>query len=218
VGWRELHQTDERERTLLTLLAEHVAVALANAQLQDKAETRAGAVERQYRALFNGVADAILVTDAQGRYVDANAAATELLGYTRDELLRMRVAELVAASPEGPAAECAHLADQGSWRGEVALRAKDGRVVPVEVRARGVALPSGTVNVAVVRELADPQASATPPAPASLGTGQRRRTASRAPRQRHARTRRTGRGRAARKAQRSLVGGERGQRGEIGRL
>jgi len=42
-----------------------------------------------YRLVFESAADAILVTDAEGRYIDANPRATELTGYSRAELLEM---------------------------------------------------------------------------------------------------------------------------------
>lgn len=43
--------------------------------------------EETYRALFDGAADAIFVLDAEGRIVDANAAACRNLGYSHAELL-----------------------------------------------------------------------------------------------------------------------------------
>ena len=52
--------------------------------------------DSKYRALFEGAADAILVADEQGRYVDANPAAVALLGYDRDQLLSMAVGDVVA--------------------------------------------------------------------------------------------------------------------------
>jgi len=48
------------------------------------------------QALLDGSFDAVLVTNNEGRYVDANAAACDLLGYTRDELLQLNVSDLTA--------------------------------------------------------------------------------------------------------------------------
>lgn len=53
------------------------------------------ASERRYAAILEGTAEAILIADAATyRYRWVNPAATVLLGYTRDELLRMRVRDL----------------------------------------------------------------------------------------------------------------------------
>src|SRR4051812_46964401 len=40
----------------------------------------------------------VLVADAEMRYLDANEAACRLLGYTREELLAMRVPDVCAES------------------------------------------------------------------------------------------------------------------------
>src|SRR5579884_189268 len=50
--------------------------------------------ERRFRLLFEKSLDAILVADDQGRYLMANEAACRLLGYSLDELLGMKVADL----------------------------------------------------------------------------------------------------------------------------
>src|SRR5215207_4071656 len=62
-----------------------------------QAHTAPGAgstMEALYRAVFTSVPDAILVADAESRYLDANPAATALLGYTHAELLQLRVADV----------------------------------------------------------------------------------------------------------------------------
>src|SRR5829696_10550801 len=50
--------------------------------------------ERQLRQLFENSADALFVHDEQGRFVDCNAQACQTLGYTREELLELSVADL----------------------------------------------------------------------------------------------------------------------------
>src|SRR5690606_1015273 len=56
--------------------------------------------EARYEGLMGGLASAVVVTDAAGWYLDANPAACALLGYPREELLQMRVADLVVQRPE----------------------------------------------------------------------------------------------------------------------
>ncbi|KQW42449.1 MULTISPECIES: PAS domain S-box protein [unclassified Roseateles] len=51
-----------------------------------------------YRSLFSAYPDALLLVDADGRIVLANPAATKLLGYSIDELMRLGVDELVPDS------------------------------------------------------------------------------------------------------------------------
>lgn len=45
--------------------------------------------ERQYRDLFEYSRDAIYITSPDGRFIDANQALVDLLGWPRDELLRL---------------------------------------------------------------------------------------------------------------------------------
>ncbi|MFH1642325.1 MAG: PAS domain S-box protein [Nanoarchaeota archaeon] len=47
--------------------------------------------EKRYRHLFENAGDAIFVADDKGNFVNVNEKAIELLGYTKDELLRMNV-------------------------------------------------------------------------------------------------------------------------------
>ncbi len=111
------------------------------------------AAQVPYEAIFAAVSDAILVADADGRYIDANPAAERLLGYTRDELLRMRVTDVVAYEPTWTDAEYSRYREEGQWRGELVLRRKDGATVPVEARASVVDLAQAQLFVSAVRDL-----------------------------------------------------------------
>lgn len=104
--------------------------------------------------LFDRYADAVLVTDADGRYVEANLAATTLLGYSRAELLEMRVSDIVPS--ERTEAEFARFASEGYWRGEVEMRRKDGSIVTVESRATTAETAEGVWGVAILRDRGEP--------------------------------------------------------------
>lgn len=54
--------------------------------------------EEQFRLLFENSADAILITDDDGHYLGANRAACEMLGYTHEQLLKMKVADLAVTN------------------------------------------------------------------------------------------------------------------------
>ena len=67
---------------------------------------------------------AILVADDEMRYVAANVTACELLGYTREELLGLRVTD-IAAYPEAEGEFEAMIAT-GELMGRTTIRGKDG--------------------------------------------------------------------------------------------
>jgi len=132
-------------------LARRAALAIDNAWLYAAAQ----AAESRYRGLFEGVADAILSIDAEGRFRDVNAAAIELLGYQRDEILGSRLENLVPPGTDKLAAEALWRPQGGSWRGELAVRRKDGAIIPVEARTTVVELPAGPVSLSVVRDVSE---------------------------------------------------------------
>lgn len=141
----------ERDEQVVLGIAAHAAIAIANARLFREAQ----GARSQHRHLFDGIADAILMADAGSRYVDANPAAENLLGYSRAELLRLGVADVVAHQPGWTDTEWARFMDEGIWTGEVELRHKDGHLVPVEAHASRVELPDGVVFASVMRDISD---------------------------------------------------------------
>jgi PAS domain S-box-containing protein len=123
-----------------------------------RAVAEAQAAEALYRSLFEGVADAILVTDARGRLQDANAAASELFGHDRDRLRQLNWTRLTTGGEEWARTELARLVQDGHWRGEFEIRRRDGRQVPVEAQVRAVTLPTGRRYIAVLRDIAERKA------------------------------------------------------------
>jgi PAS domain S-box-containing protein len=100
--------------------------------------------ERQLRQLFENSADALFVHDEHGRFVDCNAQACRALGYTREELLELSVADLAAhlISEEERREKKGRTLWERARRGEPGrmvgfeeneLRRKDGTTFPVEV-------------------------------------------------------------------------------------
>ncbi|MDQ4100291.1 MAG: histidine kinase, partial [Chloroflexota bacterium] len=141
---------DAEDVALLQEFADRAALAIDNARLARDAQ----AAERRYRGLFEGVADAILVADAERRYLDVNAAATSLLGYDRQELIGLQMEDIVVVDPTWAETEFARFLADGHWQGELEARRRDGSTVPVEVRATVVALPEGPVYLSAARDIA----------------------------------------------------------------
>jgi PAS domain S-box-containing protein len=91
---------------------------------------------------------AILVADDEMRYVAANATACELLGYTREELLRLRVPD-VAHYPEAEGEFEAMMA-QGELIGRTTVRVKDGSARSLRHRSAEIRIAGLAYYVAVL--------------------------------------------------------------------
>ncbi len=51
--------------------------------------------EENYRSLFEQASDAIMVTDFESNFIDVNESICKMFGYTKEELLTMKVEELI---------------------------------------------------------------------------------------------------------------------------
>jgi len=92
--------------------------------------------ERRSRAVFENSLEAILLMNDSGRYVDANAAACRLLGYSRDELLQKTVWDLTLPGEQRRIRELLSLfLDNGTLSGEYSLVCKSGELREVEYRS-----------------------------------------------------------------------------------
>ena len=93
--------------------------------------------EKNYRDLFNGASDSILIHDSQGRVLDVNSVACKQLGYTRDEFLKLTLKDII--NPKN-AVHIMERIKKIHERGELIFEsewvARDGRHIPVEVNAR----------------------------------------------------------------------------------
>ncbi len=106
-----------------------------------------------YFRLFEHALDAVLVVDARGGYIAANPAACQLTGYTREEILEMRVGDLAIDEERQLSSERLDLLRRAGWsRRDRMLRRKDGSHVRVEAHA--VALGDGSFQT-VLRDISD---------------------------------------------------------------
>jgi PAS domain S-box-containing protein len=92
--------------------------------------------------------DAVFVADESMRYLAVNQAACRLLGYTREELLALRMTD-VATYPEASAEYDDLMARRGKT-GNGILRRKDGTEFAVCYRAHETKLAGMTVYVAII--------------------------------------------------------------------
>ena len=109
-----------------------------------------------FRALVDNALDAIEVVDpATLRYIDANQTACDVLGYSRDELLALKVTDIDVGLDQ---AGFERIVGQLTQSGEVHFRSihrhKDGSRYPVEVDIKQIRLDR-LYNVVVVHDITE---------------------------------------------------------------
>jgi len=94
------------------------------------------ASQRRLQALFEHSNDAILVSDDERRVIDANPAACNLVGYSRDELLLLRAEDLYPPELRPHVGEhWQAFMENGGISGEMPLLRKDGVLRDVDFNA-----------------------------------------------------------------------------------
>jgi PAS domain S-box-containing protein len=95
--------------------------------------------EERYRELVDNANDIVYTTDMEGRYTSLNRAGERISGYTRDEVIGMKWAEIVAPEHVSLVSEMLlrKLAGQETVTFyEVEMVAKNGRRIPLEVNSQ----------------------------------------------------------------------------------
>ncbi|MDR3634175.1 MAG: PAS domain S-box protein [Isosphaeraceae bacterium] len=115
--------------------------------------------ERRARALFDGIEDAVFVHSPEGRILDANPAASRLLGYSHAELLALSTKDIDA--PDFAVGYQARLQQQmtsGHLTCEGWHRTKFGRIIPVEIATSFVQFDQESAVLAVSRDISERKA------------------------------------------------------------
>jgi PAS domain S-box-containing protein len=87
---------------------------------------------RNQAALLDNTQDAIIVCDIEHSILFWNKGAERLFGWTADETLKKRKADLLGGDPAMNQQAIATVLRDGEWSGLLSYRRKDGSVVPVE--------------------------------------------------------------------------------------
>lgn len=112
--------------------------------------------EERFCKLVERAADALILNDLNGNIHNVNQAACDALGYTRQELLKMNVADFVDSLPiEDIKEEWRQLSNTGPVTMMGTNRRKDGSVFPVEVRMSAFNSHNDQLVLALVRDITE---------------------------------------------------------------
>ena len=92
--------------------------------------------ELEYMTMIQTTVDGFWVADMEGCFLDVNNAYCQMVGYSRSELLNMRISDIEAIEkPAEIIKRIAKIKEIGHDRFETKHRCKDGRTIDVEVSA-----------------------------------------------------------------------------------
>ncbi len=115
--------------------------------------------EALFHMVFNNVADAIIIHDFSGHFLEVNQVFCERMGYSRDELLK--ISPLAINAPEDAAEFSQHaqkLKDNSKLTCEMTHLSRDGRRIPVEISASLIEYQGKAATLSVVRDISERKA------------------------------------------------------------
>ena len=168
LGATEFNEVDER---VAATVAAQIAVAYENLLLYEEikrhhaqltldmsARIRLDEDLRRFRLAMDATADAIFLVDRAGMcFVDVNATACRMLGYDRDEFLKVGPNQLSDAMTH-KLDDLYHkllAGDQSGAMAELLLERKDGSPLAVEVQRRTLRSGPNWILVAVARDITE---------------------------------------------------------------
>ena len=123
---------------------------------QKEAERHAQQSDSRYKALFQHAADAVFVFDYEARFVEVNYQACSSLGYSSEELLRLRVEDIVPGFDLASRRPLWDSLDSNQPYSIVSShRRKDGSVFPVEVRLNLINHEGEKLMMALARDISE---------------------------------------------------------------
>jgi diguanylate cyclase (GGDEF)-like protein/PAS domain S-box-containing protein len=144
-----------RVRNLLRLKADSDSLKSRSESLEQQVQERAADLYR-FRTAMDATADAIvLVNRGTMGFVEANASACRMLGYTHEELIELDPASVTGATRAGLEAsyDAIIAGSTASEPTEIELRRKDGTVVLVEAQLQAHRSGEDWIIVGVMRDI-----------------------------------------------------------------
>lgn len=123
---------------------------------QKKAEKILRESEGIYRAIINGMNDTVWVIDFNGKFIDVNDAAVRVLGYSREELLKMGPPDIDSSLTEDQIKELIRKMPKDKIQVfETTHKTKDGRIIPVEISSSLITYRGHTAILSIARDISE---------------------------------------------------------------
>ncbi|MGB9959758.1 MAG: PAS domain S-box protein [Candidatus Bathyarchaeales archaeon] len=131
-------------------------VSLIDITESKKAEKALRESEEAYRAIINSMNDTVWVIGFDYKFIDVNDAAVRVLGYSREEFLKMGPQDIDSTLTEEEIKELIRNMTKDKIQVfETTHVAKDGRVIPVEISSSLVTYKGKTAVLSIARDITE---------------------------------------------------------------
>lgn len=105
---------------------------------QVRSQQKLAQSEERYRTLIEQASDAIFISDREGNYLDVNSNGEKLSGYTKEELSKLNINDLMPkeGQPEENLINLEKMEDGSVVINERVMKRKDNRLIEVEISAK----------------------------------------------------------------------------------
>ena len=154
VADRKRHAMTEEEKQALIAIGQELGSGIGRMESEELVRS-----QELFSYVFNNANDGIFlleqVPDGPGRYLMVNEKATRMLGYSRDELLRMSPRDIVPAevAKKVMPAVIRRLRAEGAATFESVHRRKDGSTYPVEVSTYTFRYQGSWLDLSIARDI-----------------------------------------------------------------
>lgn len=111
--------------------------------------------EQKFSSLLNSSSDIIIIIDRNGEFLEVNEAACTILGYGREELLKLTPADIDTRYGNQFSRQVKKIYQERKIAFETTYLKKDGCFIPVEVEAHVMDFEGKTVVLMVARDISE---------------------------------------------------------------
>jgi PAS domain S-box-containing protein len=153
IGVASKRKLKSQDLERLERIASQAGLAIEKARLEKEIKES----EERYYNLIESANDGIFVVDEKGNYIMVNRRACEMTGYSREELLKMNMKDLIVDSQPENSAE-RHPSSQEGGRYpvvEIKMKRKDGEVITVEQSTAPITVGGKKLLQAIARDVTE---------------------------------------------------------------
>jgi PAS domain S-box-containing protein len=154
---KEMEEALQKAHDLLEIrVKERTAQLRGEVEDRRKSQRELAESEEKYRLLFENANDAIYIHDEQGRILEVNKVACDLLGHTREAFLSMSVGQVDAVDEAAQVEKrIRDILETGRLIFQTVHQTKDGQPIPVEVSSRQITWNGQPAMLSICRDITE---------------------------------------------------------------